>query len=208
MERATRALTGLLMLAGLAIASGCVPKSHGWASGYSAMQQKQVAVIMPTAAPSISQQFLDNPHAPGGHLGIDVTGKTGSPVIAAADGTVVQSFFEPMYGNRVVVEHAAGVHGKRSQTVYMHLSERLVSPGTPVARGQLIARLGATGALAGGYPHLHFEVHRETSPGSGLTLPFDPHLFWADGPGRVTCFDPAASYDSGRFAITYPAPCS
>lgn len=207
MGRAGRVLNGLLVLAGLATTSGCVPQSHGWSPGYKSLQQQQFAVVMPATAPSISQEFLDNPQAPGGHLGIDVTGKPGSPVIAAADGIVVQSFFEPVYGNRVVVEHAAGVQGKRSQTVYMHLSERLVSPGTPVARGQLIARLGATGALAGGYPHLHFEVHRETHPGGKLTMPFDPHRFWVDGPGRVTCFDPAASYDPGRFAITYPAPC-
>lgn len=206
MGRAGCRLSALLVFAGLA-AAGCVPRSHGWATGYNPLQQPRFAVVMPATAPSISQEFLDNPQAPAGHLGIDVTGRSGSPVIAAADGTVVQSFFEPVYGNRVVVEHAAGMQGKRSQTIYMHLSERLVQPGARVARGQVIARLGATGALAGGYPHLHFEVHREVAPESGRTLPFDPHLFWADGPGRVTCFDPAATYDPDRFAITYPVPC-
>lgn len=191
----------------MAVLSGCMPHDHGWASEYKALQDRKITVAMPANAPSITQEFLNHPQAPGGHLGIDVAGKPGMPVIAAADGVVVQSFFEPMYGNRVVIEHAADQGGRRTQTIYMHLKERIAAPGTTVARGEVIARLGATGALAGGYPHLHFEVHRETSPGGRLTLPQDPHLFWANGVGRVTCFDPAVPHPPGTFRITYPVPC-
>jgi murein DD-endopeptidase MepM/ murein hydrolase activator NlpD len=128
------------------------------------------------------------------HLGIDVIGKVGDPVIAAAGGVVTGSFSEPAYGNRVEITHGTDASGKRTRTVYKHLQRRLVSKGDVVARGQQIGTLGTTGMLSGGIPHLHFELYRQTQ-GAGL-VPADPHRFWVDGVGRVTCFDPAASYQT------------
>lgn len=197
----------IAMAAGLALllpALGCVPQDHGWASLYRPAQENKITVVMPAGAPSISQQFLFTTTG-AKHLGIDVIGKVGDPVIAVAGGVVTGSFSEPAYGNRVEITHRADASGKRTRTVYKHLQKRLVSKGDVVARGQRIGTLGTTGMLGGGIPHLHFELYRQA--GAEGLVPADPHRFWVDGVGRVTCFDPGAAYDTALFAMTYPAPC-
>jgi murein DD-endopeptidase MepM/ murein hydrolase activator NlpD len=197
----------IAMLAGLALlllASGCVPQDHGWASVYKPAQQTKIQVAMPPEAPSISQQFLFTTND-AKHIGIDVIGKVGDPVIAAADGQVTASFSEPAYGNRVEISHGPDANGGRSVTVYKHLKQRLVNRGDSVARGQPIGLLGTTGMLGGGIPHLHFELFRQA--GSVGKTPSDPHLYWVNGIGQVTCFDPARAYDAAVFKITYPVRC-
>ncbi|MEQ8481809.1 MAG: M23 family metallopeptidase [Hoeflea sp.] len=183
---------------------GCVPEDHGWASVYRPAQENKIRVVMPAGAPSISQQFLFSTNGPK-HLGIDVIGTVGDPVIAAARGQVTGSFSEPAYGNRVEITHGPDAEGRVSRTVYKHLDKRLVSKGDIVARGQKIGTLGTTGMLGGGIPHLHFELYRQA--GAEGLVSTDPHRLWVDGVGRVTCFDPAVSYDESRFRMTYPAPC-
>lgn len=185
-------------------ALGCVPQEHGWAPVYHPVQQPKLTVSMPANAPSISQQFLFTTGG-GKHLGIDVIGKVGDPVIAVASGQVTNSFSEPAYGNRIEITHPPDVSGKRAVTVYKHLQQRLVGNGDWVVRGQQIGNLGATGVLAGRIPHLHFELYRQF--GSAGETPSDPHLYWVNGVGQVTCFDPAVVYDESRFRTTYPVFC-
>jgi murein DD-endopeptidase MepM/ murein hydrolase activator NlpD len=91
------------------------------------------------------------------HAGVDFSGGTGTPIVAAAAGTVVFSGRMGGYGNVVVVDHGGGI-----STLYAHCSARLVSEGQSVTQGQLIARVGATGLATG--PHLHFEVRKNGSP--------------------------------------------
>ena len=79
------------------LAASCVPQDHGWASRYRPAQELKIAVVMPQNAPSISQQFLFTTND-AKHIGIDVIGRVGTPVIAAADGRVRGSFYEPAYG--------------------------------------------------------------------------------------------------------------
>lgn len=191
-------------LAALFLAAGCVPQDHGWASVYKPEQENKIRVVMPAGAPSISQQFLFTT-AGAKHLGIDVIGEVGDPVIAAADGRVTGSFNEPAYGNRVEITHPPDASGRQALTVYKHLDQRLVSKGDLVARGQQIGTLGTTGMLGGGIPHLHFELYRQA--GAGGKVSADPHRFWADGVGRVTCFKTGVRYDPSRFVMTYPAQC-
>lgn len=191
------------LIAVLAV-SGCVPQDHGWASLYRPAQQQKIQVSMPANAPSISQQFLFTT-TDAKHLGIDVIGKVGDSVIAAAGGRVTGSFYEPAYGNRVEITHGPDAAGQTVVTVYKHLDKRLVNKGDVVARGQQVGLLGTTGMLGGGIPHLHFEFYRQTGQ-DGLT-PSDPHLYWVGGVGQVTCFDPAAGYDESRFRTTYPVAC-
>jgi murein DD-endopeptidase MepM/ murein hydrolase activator NlpD len=83
------------------------------------------------------------------HLGVDLRGATGAPVLAANRGIVaaVDTFY--LGGRIVYIDHGEGV-----VTAYMHLSRILVSVGDTVARGQRIGLVGATGRVTG--PHLHW----------------------------------------------------
>jgi murein DD-endopeptidase MepM/ murein hydrolase activator NlpD len=91
------------------------------------------------------------------HAGIDLAGGTGSPIRAAAAGTVVSAGWEGGYGKAVRIKHADG-----TVTMYAHNSALLVGRGEKVAAGQQIAREGSTGNSTG--PHLHFEVRVGGSP--------------------------------------------
>jgi len=85
------------------------------------------------------------------HAGVDIQCKTGTPVYATADGVVERAERSGGYGNLVELDHGRGI-----ETRYGHLSKLLVTPGTHVKRGQLIALSGSTGRSTG--PHLHYEV--------------------------------------------------
>lgn len=85
------------------------------------------------------------------HTGLDIATSTGTPIVAAASGTVTFSGWKGSYGNMIVISHGNGV-----QTYYGHCSKLYVSAGTTVSQGQTIATVGSTGNSTG--PHLHLEV--------------------------------------------------
>ena len=85
------------------------------------------------------------------HTGSDIATSTGTPVLAAASGTVTFSGRKGSYGNLLVITHSNGV-----QTYYGHCSKLYVSAGTTVTQGQTVAAVGSTGNSTG--PHLHFEI--------------------------------------------------
>jgi murein DD-endopeptidase MepM/ murein hydrolase activator NlpD len=85
------------------------------------------------------------------HEGIDIGAGTGTPIAAAASGTVVYAGWETGYGNFVVIDHGNGL-----ATAYGHQSQIAVSNGQSVSRGDIIGYVGCTGHCFG--PHLHFEV--------------------------------------------------
>lgn len=87
------------------------------------------------------------------HEGLDFTAASGTAILAAADGVVTRSGWESTYGNIVEVTHAEGF-----MTRYAHISQRRVTEGQKVRRGQHIADVGSTGRSTG--PHLHYEVFR------------------------------------------------
>jgi murein DD-endopeptidase MepM/ murein hydrolase activator NlpD len=96
------------------------------------------------------------------HRGVDIAGPVGTPIYAAAAGTVVRSGWNSGgYGNLVDIRHPDG-----SMTRYAHNSRLLVRAGQEVRQGQQIAEMGSTGFSTG--PHLHFEVHL---PGTGTVNP-------------------------------------
>jgi murein DD-endopeptidase MepM/ murein hydrolase activator NlpD len=204
MPQTSRMLAATAALSSLLVVAGCVAQESGWATSYLPDHNAKIPVVMPRGAPSISQQFYRDPDG-SGHLGIDVVDRIGTPVLAAAGGQVIDSYFEPAYGNRVTIDHGPNTNGLRDITVYKHLNSRKVSKGDGVGRGQMIATLGNTGALAGGIPHLHFEVRREVRP--QVFRAIDPHEVWVGGVGKVSCFDPAARIEPDGFRTTYPVPC-
>lgn len=86
--------------------------------------------------------------------GINIKAAEGTPVVAADAGTVAYAGNELRgYGNLILIKHADGW-----MTAYAHNSKLLVTRGQKVQRGQVIARVGATGAVT--EPQLHFEVRR------------------------------------------------
>ncbi|MCL2363644.1 MAG: M23 family metallopeptidase [Defluviitaleaceae bacterium] len=96
-----------------------------------------------------------NPFGGGGwqfHSGVDLAAPMGTPIRAAGGGTVTRSGWVSG-GLGIVVEI---YHGNGISTVYAHNRENLVSVGDRVERGQVIARIGMTGATTG--PHVHYEV--------------------------------------------------
>lgn len=85
------------------------------------------------------------------HAGIDISGKVGDPVYAAAAGKIITAESNRSRGKYIIIQHPNGL-----QSWYMHLSEILVSEGDTVKKGEAIAKLGNTGRSTG--PHLHFEI--------------------------------------------------
>lgn len=88
--------------------------------------------------------------------GINIAAPRGTPVLAAADGTVayVGNTLQS-YGNLVLIRHAGGMI-----TAYAHLNSVLVKQGMIVRRGQPIGSVGSTGTVV--HAQLHFEVRRGT----------------------------------------------
>lgn len=107
----------------------------------------------------------------GSHNGIDIGASYGSPIYAAASGTVWIAGYSSSAGNWVVIDHGGGV-----LTVYMHASALYVSSGQYVSAGQSIAAVGSTGWSTG--PHLHFGVMVGSSGG------YDG--YWVDPLGYVS----------------------
>lgn len=87
------------------------------------------------------------------HAGIDIPCATGTSVVAAASGTVVDAGYNSYNGNYLKISHGNGL-----ETMYLHCSKLLVSSGSRVSGGQTIARSGATGMVSGA--HLHFVVKK------------------------------------------------
>jgi murein DD-endopeptidase MepM/ murein hydrolase activator NlpD len=98
------------------------------------------------------------------HRGVDIASPRGTPVHAAQAGTVTLARSEfRLHGRTVVLDHGCGV-----SSIYLHLDFIAVKPGNIVQRGDVIGRVGSSGAATG--PHLHWGVYVAGSP-------VDP-LFW------------------------------
>ncbi|HTO69821.1 MAG TPA: M23 family metallopeptidase [Myxococcota bacterium] len=85
------------------------------------------------------------------HKGLDIAGRMGTPIMAAADGEVIYAMEKKALGYAVKIRHGYGI-----ETVYGHMQEVLVKPGQAVKRGQQIGLMGSTGRSTG--PHVHYAV--------------------------------------------------
>lgn len=125
-----------------------MPGSGYWASRPTSMFR------FPLNTGSISSRF-GAPRDYGPHRGLDIATSRGTPIYAAAGGTVRTRAYNSSYGYYVVIDHSNGY-----STLYAHCSSIVSSirPGQKVVRGQVIAYVGNTGRSTG--PHLHWEVRR------------------------------------------------
>lgn len=97
-----------------------------------------------------------------GYNAVDLAAPAGTPILAAADGTVTiakAGGWNGGYGSYVVI-----THGNGSQTLYSHMSRVATYDGARVVRGQVIGYVGSTGSSTG--PHVHFEIR------NGIRNPF------------------------------------
>lgn len=127
------------------------------------------------------------------HEGVDISADSGSPVVAVADGTVVEAGTKGGYGRYVAVRHAAGL-----TTFYAHLGgiSAGVKPGLAIKAGQRLGQIGSTGVSTG--PHLHFEIRDPQG------RPLDPSMFLGKAFAEAgdLPLDKAKRY-SGRVRMAY-----
>jgi len=109
------------------------------------------ALLWPVAGPVASPFGL---RRSGWHAGIDIKADVGTPILAAAAGTVLVSGWEPAYGRVIKIEHDDGF-----VTLYAHNLQNLVAPGDRVETGAVIGSVGRSGRSTA--YHLHFEVRRD-----------------------------------------------
>jgi murein DD-endopeptidase MepM/ murein hydrolase activator NlpD len=103
------------------------------------------------ASSRISSYFGDKVSRSAPHQGLDIAAPTGTTIVAASGGKVINSSVRSGYGNVVIIDHGSGI-----ATYYAHCSKLLVKVGDMVTAGSVIAKVGSTGNSTG--PHCHFEV--------------------------------------------------
>lgn len=108
------------------------------------------------------------------HAGVDIANSGSNvPIVAAADGVVIRSYYSSSYGNVIFVAHS--INGQTYTTVYAHMSNRMAGNGAVVSRGQRIGTMGNTGESYG--QHLHFELHKgEWNPSKSNAI--DPRPYF------------------------------
>ena len=85
---------------------------------------------------------------------MDIAAPNGTPIKAAAEGTIKYAGWMGGYGNLVIISHGNGV-----ETYYGHCSKIYVKKGQEVTAGDTIAAVGSTGYSTGN--HLHFEIRKD-----------------------------------------------
>lgn len=179
--------------------------------------RQRIPVVYPPGAPPILSDYASSTNMVGTvryhiHNGIDL-GHFGDGLLAMADGVVTRASWSE-WGNTVTIQHGVDDDGLRTNTSYGHLHEMLVRKGDQVKRGQLIGIVGGTGKAAGPISHVHVNTYKFTP--DNIVVSVNPHRYWLDGPGLVTCFDPADSRQVSDKAhkpgepirYTYPIRCA
>lgn len=129
-------------------ASGSVNTSSKISGGKASLG---ISLIRPVSGTITSRFGVSSNIRRSSHTGLDIAAPTGTPVKAAASGTVTFSGWKGSYGNMLVISHGNGV-----QTYYGHCSKLYAKNGQKVSQGDVVASVGSTGNSTG--PHLHLEI--------------------------------------------------
>ena len=153
------------------------------------------------------------------HQGIDIIGSKNEPVIAIADGRILETTVEDCWGATIVVDHGKSLDGKNLIVIYGHVGEFLINENDYVKRGDLLAMLPnkAKYRCMARVRHLHLQIgqrycKKEEKDNWGCKYfikdyyrSLNPHDYWADGQNQISCFEKNKTYKEGT--ITYPFEC-
>ncbi|PWQ92080.1 M23 family metallopeptidase, partial [Leucothrix pacifica] len=200
---------------------GFYGRIHAW--GGISRKFHKTEVKVPANAPVIISDYLStvgsNGLGRGGkHRGIDIFEEIGSPIIAAADGRVIRAKVDKCWGPTMLIRHGRDKNGRRLYALYGHMKNFAVKVGDKVKRGQKIAEMGNDiyTSCGAGFHHLHFQLSYNPRKVpilgwgwanfvmDGFNSP-NPHDYWEDGKGRITCFEEGKKYSAS--GLTYPVPC-
>lgn len=152
-----KVLAGELVTGGKAMHAFQYPDVEGQAAFYDGEGKalKRAFLAAPVAFRYISSNFSRARFHPilgrfRKHEGTDYKADPGTPVVAAAEGTVLRAGYSGGYGNLVELRHRNGV-----TTRYAHMRRVTVRTGARVSQGQKVGEVGSTGLSSG--PHLHYE---------------------------------------------------
>ena len=153
------------------------------------------------------------------HQGIDIIGKEDQPVIAIADGIVLETKIEQCWGPTLVIDHGKSSDGKNLIVIYGHVGELLVKENQMVKRGDVVARLPKkiNFRCMARVRHLHLQIGQRYCKKSekdnwgcryfikDFYRSLDPNKFWFTEKKKITCFKKDKEYPKGR--LTYPFKC-
>lgn len=103
------------------------------------------------------------------HEGIDIAANANEPVVAPANGIVINAYYYGGYGNYIQINHGKNESGQILTSAYGHLNSYIVGSGQKVQQGEVIGYVGSTGQDSKGQPtstgpHLHFEIRLDGKP--------------------------------------------
>ena len=153
------------------------------------------------------------------HQGIDIIGSKNEPIIAVADGKVLQTTVEDCWGSTLVVDHGESKDGKKLIVIYAHVGKFKVKENDYIKRGEIIAYLPEKVEFMcmARVRHLHLQIgqkycQKEEKDNWGCKYfikdfynSLNPHKYWANGPNKVSCFEEDNKYSKGT--LTYPFRC-
>jgi murein DD-endopeptidase MepM/ murein hydrolase activator NlpD len=153
------------------------------------------------------------------HQGIDIIGKEDQPVIAIADGIVLETKIEQCWGPTLVIDHGKSSDGKNLIVIYGHVGELLVKENQMVKRGDVVARLPKkiNFRCMARVRHLHLQIGQRYCKKSekdnwgcryfikDFYRSLDPNKFWFTEKKKITCFKKNKDYPKGQ--LTYPFKC-
>ena len=153
------------------------------------------------------------------HQGVDIIGYANEPILAIADGIVLETTYANCVGPTVVIDHGKSSKIERLITIYSHTGDYLVKEGDYVKRGTAIAKLPKKieHPCMARVRHLHLQIGQQYCEKDekhkwgcqffikDLYSSLNPNDFWLDSSKKAKCFDKNKKYKEGD--ITYPFEC-